>query len=206
MEIDGQKELKSAFKELDMAVRKRIMRAALKKAGDPIAREAEQNVKPLSPTIAGSIGVQMKSYRAGSFQALKIGPTTDPLTFRTRERYSVVAGKYLKVVHKPFKTAHLVEGGTKPHRIPFKKGSRKGRVWNHPGVAARPWLKPARDEHEELAKQVFFSTSWSLIEREAKRLARKQAKAAKLSPQTSDPALAEKAAKTAKALGFRNGG
>ena len=176
MYVSGQQEITAAFKALELKVRKRIMVAALKKAGDPIAKAAMANVRPMSPTIAASIGIQMKSYRRGSFQSLKIGPTTDSLTWKTKTVESPFTGKMLRVIHKPSKTAHLVEGGTKPHVITFKNG----RKLRHPGTSPRPWLRPARDEHAALAETTFISTAWKLIENEAKRHARKSARASKI--------------------------
>lgn len=191
MGVIGADDIAKAFGELDMKTRKRFMKAALNKAGANIAQEASGNVMSISPTIAKSVGVSMKSYRAGRFHVMKIGPTNDPAHWKTKKRWSPVAGEYIEVTHKPVFTAHLVEGGTKAHDIVIRKGRKKPLRMKHPGTKAQPWLGPAKEQGWNRAEQIYLTTMWTFLQAEAKR----QAKRALAS---SPEGLAKKAARAAK--------
>ena len=43
----------------------------------------------------------------------------------------------------PSKYAHFVEGGVKPHKIKVNKGRNAGRIFNHPGYKAMPFIAPS---------------------------------------------------------------
>lgn len=43
----------------------------------------------------------------------------------------------------PSKYAHFLEFGTKPHKIKVNEGRNAGRIFNHPGYKAQPFIAPS---------------------------------------------------------------
>lgn len=169
MRITGDKELVKALEALDRKARTRITRAALRKAGEPVVAKAALNVADVSETIADSIGTEAKSFNKGAFHVLKVGPVSDSGAWRTKRVANPFTGDKGARIHKPHKTAHLVEGGTKPHTIQLGKLTIR-----HPGTEARPFLEPARRAMQAAVERVYVREAWKGIEREAKRAARKK--------------------------------
>lgn len=169
MLVTGDKELNRRLERLDQKVRRRITRFALRKAGAPVLAQAALNVADVSETIADAMGMQAKSFDRGAVHVLKVGPVSDPSAWRTKRVANPFTGNPGLRLHKPHKTAHLVEGGTKPHTIVV--GRTKIR---HPGVEPHPYLEPARKARGGLAQAIFVREAWRAIEREAKKSAKKE--------------------------------
>lgn len=183
--VTGDDELVGRLQALDKAG-SRIAKKALEIAVQPILDKAKQRVRPTSPTIADSIGVQQKVKNKGLYRFIRIGPTTDPGNKTVKAKLNPITGLYKARWHNPAKTAHLVELGTKPHKIRLF-----GKVQiDHPGAAARPYLVPALEEHATMATAVFQQEAWQriglLMRKRARRAARIQKKADALLAQGGD--------------------
>jgi len=112
--IVGLKELQAKLAALPPKLAKRILRPALKDAGEIIQQAAGVAAPRKSGTLTTNIVVDVTVH--GDLQAeVKIGP--DETSFY---------GKFS-------------EFGTAPHI----ETSKDGKTWIHPGEPARPWLRPA---------------------------------------------------------------
>lgn len=123
----------------------------MKKAAKPIVDAARSGVTRRTGLLKKSIGSKEKKYASGVHVSV-IGVRKDVVGVTTNER----TGKTIKVL--PYKYAHLVEFGTRPHKI----GSGK-----HPGAAAKPFLGPAFEEHKGEAVGIIESEIRQQIEKAA---------------------------------------
>jgi HK97 gp10 family phage protein len=125
--IGGGRELDDALRTLTSKIQKNIMRSALR-AGANVFKEAAKANAPV-----------------------KSGKLRKSLAVTTSSKGGMVTAK-LKARGKVARHAHLVEFGTKPHKIAPKgqKGALKisgnivGAV-NHPGSKPKPFMRPAFD-------------------------------------------------------------
>jgi HK97 gp10 family phage protein len=127
--IQGEKRLIEELKRLEGALSKKIQRPAVTKAG----RVMRTAIAGTAPTKEGnlkrSMGMKVRSYR--SIAVAVVGPRTNYVGTRVNQ-YGRVQAAW------PVKYAHLVEGGTKAHAIPFgpKELGAARPLIRHPG--ARP--------------------------------------------------------------------
>lgn len=108
-------------------------KAVLWAASEVVASAARSNVQAASPTVANAIRIETLSER-GDKVALGVAPA----------RHAWIA--------------HFIEHGTAPHRITVSSAKAMRLVdgrfvhsVNHPGVLARPFMRPALDEHRDQA-------------------------------------------------------
>lgn len=138
MRIEGDKELIKALRAFPEKLSKRVLRSAAGKATTVVAKAARLQVKPISPTIAKHIGTRVKLYKGGNVFAIA-GPKRDTPISATG--------------HRPSKTAHLVDRGTKPHGL---------KAWGkvqiiHPGARAHPFLEPAEKQSSAEVKRIYIT-------------------------------------------------
>lgn len=105
-------------------------------AGEVIRQAAEENVRPTSAVTADNMIKETIERKSGRIEVW-IGPQRKTAWY-----------------------AHLIEWGAKPHRIVPRKAKmlkfingalRRGA--NHPGMAAKPFMRPAFDNRQVAAKQ-----------------------------------------------------
>jgi HK97 gp10 family phage protein len=130
--VKGLRELQALLDTLPAKVEANVMRGALRAGMKVVEAEAEKNV----PVATGAL-----------YAGLKIG---------TRRRGSVVTANVKATgIHGP--VAHLIEFGTRAHQIRPKTkealsfNGNFGEVVNHPGVAPRPFMRPALDSKANAA-------------------------------------------------------
>ena len=135
MKVDGLKELEDALVALGKKAAGRAMRRALNNSTAPIKRAAKRGVD--SERVKKSI--KSKVYLGKGAK-------------------SSVATVHVGVLGKDAWIGNFIEGGTKAHDIPAKRrkggkvrrvafgGKVFGRV-HHPGVKAKPFMKPAWDNN-----------------------------------------------------------
>jgi HK97 gp10 family phage protein len=153
-ELKGAKELEAALMELPKRIGKAAVRRALLKAGGPIAEDAKARVAVLSGDLKRRIAISTQLSRRQR---------------RSRARGAVKGRVEVFIGTGPARHAHLVEFGTAPRR--HKRGKSIG------AAPARPFMRPAWEAGKNRALDVFGRLLWIEIEKAAKRLARKQAKA-----------------------------
>lgn len=163
VQLTGFKELEAALSNLGGAVGKRVARAALKKAAEPMRDKA----KSLAPVKTGALR-----------DSIIIGSRLDGRQMRSLKKLSkdqraavemFIGPSYLKDAKG--RHGHLVEFGTAPH---LNGGNFKGS--RHPGTAPQPFMRPAWDSEKEPTVERLRGLLWDVIDRAAKREARRKAK------------------------------
>lgn len=164
--IEGWEPLYKAAKRLDKKATTRVVRNAFRAGSNVIKREAVRSAPIDYNVLAPSHGVRVKVYLNTGVVVAYIGPKSGVVE-RTAARKQV-----------PANYAHLVHGGTKPHKIgPRTSGGAMiigGRAVTqtveHPGAAANPYLREAFErKRSEVNAKVSKSIARS-IEREFKKL------------------------------------
>lgn len=132
IEIFGDKALMARLDRLPDTLRKRVLRPAVTAAGRPVRQAAKANVPIRFGFLKKAIDVKAKSYKTTAVAI--VGPRSDMSTTGTN-----LFGQPIRV--SPSLYAHLVEGGVRPHAMPWGPGG-KGR-WMHPGNAPKRFLERA---------------------------------------------------------------
>lgn len=138
--LEGATVAVESLKELEFAVRRRVVSAAVRASNAEIVREARK----LAPVATGLLA---KSIRG----TVKMDRASGRVYGYVRAKRSAGQSKKAKEGDKnPARYAHLVIGGTKPHSI--QKGDKSEmlalpggwytRVW-HPGIKPRPFMEQA---------------------------------------------------------------
>lgn len=128
----------------------RAQEIILRAAGDVIARTAADNVRDASATVADNIDVQKLPEQG---VVIGVGPT------------------------KKAWFAHMIERGTRPHRIEAT-GSKRLRIQRsetvyyrrsvmHPGAKARPFLNPAAEAKRDDASRAAADKAEDVLRRAA---------------------------------------
>lgn len=154
MRVTGDTETLKALKEFGGKLSGQVLRRAGQKAATPVAKAARSFVKPVSKTIAKSIGSKVKVYKSGKLLVI-VGPKAmNPKSVKETE--NPMTGVTKKREHIADRTAHLVDRGTKAHKINlFKK--KKLRVVKHPGTKGNFFLERALAQEDSLSKQIYFN-------------------------------------------------
>jgi len=172
LKADGFKATLLAMKILPAKVQKKLMGAALRSGAKPILQSAQAR----APKSTGLLEFSLKIRR--------------PERMKPHEQIVLVAPDVKRVGghgEKPWKYAHLVELGTKPHRIVprAERGTEalafQGRAGltvvkgvDHPGTEAQPFLRPAFDANVERAETLVAKSLRRGLKREARKLVRQK--------------------------------
>lgn len=163
-QLSGFAELEKALGNLPEAVGKRITRAAMKQAAEPMAEAARE----LAPEKTGKL---KKSIKIGSMlngRQRKIRKRS--LTADEKNALTLFMGpSYLKGDYG--RHGHLVEFGTRPH----KNGGQFAGT-DHPGTAPQPFMRPAFDREAMPTVERLKPLLYKAIEKAAKREAAKARK------------------------------
>jgi HK97 gp10 family phage protein len=157
MELHGAKELEAALRELPFRVAKSALRRSLTKASKVMLEAAQANAP--TPRLRVRMVASSTLSRRQRAQARTTRATSGP--------YVVTA----YVGEKPMRHAHLVELGSGP-RYSRKTGAYRG------VMPAQPYLRPAFDATAQQVIAEFGRVLGQEIEATARRLAKRQAKAA----------------------------
>lgn len=137
-------DLRKKLSRLKWTAARKAIQKANSKAIRPVVSSAKSNVRPISNTVAKGIGVRHKGYSQTGTVISVVGVRNDASLAVDRLIENPFSGQLSYRKHDPRHTAHLIEGGTKPHQIVIF-----GRIHvNHPGTAPRPFLKPALTRNE----------------------------------------------------------
>lgn len=151
----GLKELDEALRALPREIAKKVALEALREAAEPMLAEvrASASFKDKSGELRKSIQAKtLNRVRQGTFQ-LRVGPTAPH--------------------------AHLIEYGTKAHRVDAKPGSVLatynqviGKHLDHPGQPPRPFFRPAWDRHVKGMLDSLSVAFWKALDSAAAKLAK----------------------------------
>ena len=124
--IAGGRELDAFLQQLPVKVEKNILRAALRAGVNEYKGVAARGVPVDEGDLKRSLRVTTRVKKGTVYASLKVGGRAAP-------------------------HAHLVEFGTKPHKIRPKSkkalsfGGKAAREVNHPGARPQPFMRPAAD-------------------------------------------------------------
>lgn len=161
MEIVGARELEAALMALgqDRLIKATLKRALLDASKGAVAtaeRLAPKHTGRMAQKIAVSTTLSRRQRRGGGY---KVNPNT----------------AYVWIGAAPRGPGVLAEFGTGPR---YHKKTRKFVG----AMPAQPFLRPAWEQHKDQILEDFSKALWIQIEKSAKRLARRQAKAAGIKP------------------------
>lgn len=145
MQMQGIEELTRNLEKLGTRVALRGPPAAVRAAGTVIIKEMRRNAPKETGSLKKSLGQKVKQYRRNKTVTSIVGARSKP--------YETEKGK-----RNPAYYAHLVELGVKAHR------SGQG---IHPGVAARPFMRPAWDASAPRARQAVIDKMTQIFDKEA---------------------------------------
>lgn len=111
----------------------KLLNEAVKAGGNVILQDALPRVSKRSGKLKDGLKVSGVKKKSGTKYVL-VGITKEDNT-------EIFYGKFL-------------EFGASAHKIPIKKGKKKGRVVNHPGTSSKPFLAPAYESKKDEAKNV----------------------------------------------------
>ncbi len=141
----GGKQMAKNFSKLSRRTQGKIARSAGSKSMTPVNKAAKKNLRQNGSVESGalvrSIGKKLKQYRKGGTTTVNIGP-------RVSSQYDVPwAGR----IRKPKKYGHLVEFGTWQSR-------------------AKPFIRPALENNENVVLSILGSDMGAKIEKEARNM------------------------------------
>ncbi len=172
-ELTGLKELTAKLQTLAKPGKiTPILRKAVKKGDKIVWDAAKANVRALS--FKDSLGLLLKSLGEKTGVSRKgvvfgvVGPRTGYKAARGAKgvkQQTAIGLKYEQAGRDPTKYAHLIEGGVRPHATGRgsklarlrKKGGMSQAVQGgrqHPGFAARPFLRPAYERNKARIEEV----------------------------------------------------
>lgn len=163
--LSGDKRLRRAFRALGVATEQRIARKAVTFALTPVVK-AIRRTAPRGPTglLRFSVNKRVKRYRRRGVAVGIVGHRTK-LKGRVRGR-----------LESPTFYAHIVEGGSKGHRIP-RRGSRTmpigggfARVVQHPGTTGQQYMLTAWRSTRGAVAARYQVKLWREIEKETLKL------------------------------------
>lgn len=149
--VEGLSKINDLLKQLPQIAQKRVGQSAMRIGANIIKKAAQDKVPERSGELKKSIVVKQDRYGSASIN------------------YTIgIEGKARSY-------AHLVEFGAAPHviRPDKKKALSNGRFFveeiHHPGASAKPFLRPAFDNHQEEVIKKIGQVLGKGVEREALR-------------------------------------
>lgn len=158
--IKGLDEIEKRLQALPEKLRRKHIRKALKDGSEIVRAEAEQRVSRI---------VRKRPIKDDFLLFLR-GPDVIGRRLKDNVISTVTVGAkgasarvgldYKKVHH-----GHLVEFGTRPHKITIKLRGRKITL-NHPGSAAQPFMRPAFDNKGDESVDTMIAQLAAAVEKE----------------------------------------
>ena len=146
---------------------KRGASAAVRAGGTSMIKAIRAKAPVRTGTLKKYITQKVKTYRSGNKVSI-IGAKSIKVPIRVVDG-TFMDGQMVNKYANPANYFHLVEYGTKPHRIVRKNGKGK-QTLKHPGARANPFARTAWSANTPLAKQVVVSKLTSFMEKEAKKV------------------------------------
>jgi HK97 gp10 family phage protein len=156
IKLHGARELKAALEALPKRVGKAVLRRALQKAAAPLEADVKQRASAISKRLGTDrISISTKLSRRQRRGRKKVGQNGAEL---------FVGAHSSRRGH-----AHLIEFGTGPR---YQKSGKYTGV-----MPAMPYFRPAWEANKGQMLSILQKALWQEIEKAAKRLAKRQAKA-----------------------------
>ena len=158
--IKGLDAIKQRLQALPDKIQRKHIRRALKDGSEVVRAEAELRVSRI-----------VRKMPKDNFLFFLRRPDMGPrLRNNVTSKVSVNAGGGTATVGLDYKKVHhghLVEFGTKPHKIIIKLANGKTIIVNHPGSKAQPFMRPAFDGKGNEAVELMVTELANAVEKEA---------------------------------------
>jgi HK97 gp10 family phage protein len=151
--ITGLDEIEKRLQALPEKIRRRYVRKALQDGTEIIRAEAQLRVPRRKPNSGWESFVQRG-------ETLRDAVATK-ISVRQGDALGRVGLDYKKVHY-----GHLVEFGTRPHKIRIKTRSGKYRTIQHPGARKQPFMRPAFDNKGDESVEVMITELAAAVEKE----------------------------------------
>lgn len=154
VKIEGLAEIEKRLQALPENVRKKHVRKALQDGSELVRVDVQRRVAAISARrikddfLFFLRAPDMKHLKDYVVSKVKVG---------VRGAYAIVGLNYKEVRH-----GHLVEFGTKPHKIKIGKIT-----INHPGAKKQPFMRPAFDAQGDKSVDVITTQLRDAVEKEA---------------------------------------
>lgn len=207
VQILGDEVLKKKLESFKQSTVSKFARAASRKAMKPVTADIKAGAPKQSGLLKKIIGVKQKTYKRSGTVVTVSGPRTGmkqtvtvrveraPKPVKPRKKALSAARAALearaeqlraprkrfalrKVLRDPVKYAHLVEYGTKPHKLgkgsKLRRSRRKDdlmqggqRGGSHPGSRAQPFINPAYVKNQYKTQRIYREEMWAEIRKHA---------------------------------------
>jgi HK97 gp10 family phage protein len=156
IKVDDRK-VRRMLKELPDRIERKVLRQAIGPATTPAVKAAKRLAPRDSGLLKKSIAKKIKTYKKTNTAVSIVGPKKDVV--------EVINGKN----KRPSKYAHLVEGGTSPHKIVVTWKGKKVTL-QHPGAKATHFLKQAQEASLSQYKSICMQRMADGVIREGQKL------------------------------------
>jgi HK97 gp10 family phage protein len=154
--VIGADELTKLLKQLEPRYFRQAVRKGLNNGSKTILRQAKANVQVETGTLRRALGRKIVAHKKRTGYLAIIGPRMDAKrpTKTSSKRKVTFARKVRRArwvprdeIATPYRYAHLVEKGTRPHAVGRGSSLRSGAQVGirHPGAKPYPFLEPAYD-------------------------------------------------------------
>lgn len=158
LDIKGGAEIAKALEEFAAQVERNMLRGGLRAGAQVIQEEAKARVPQDTGALKNSIGIRTGRKGAKVYAYVVAGSSTTKKTVKK----SSTRPSGIKVEYSNPWYAHLVEYGVKRHVIIAGGGTKAGKALaagarilgekvDHPGFAAKPFMRPALDAKAQSA-------------------------------------------------------
>ncbi len=151
-EVDGLKELEKQLKELELVAQKRVLRQAARASAKPIEQDIRSQAQAHGHVDTGNLVESIKTRTSipKNQSFADVFATTG--VFKNRKAMKA-SGKMDAPVY-----AYWLEFGVEPHALgksaKRERGTHQEKGLWHPGIQAKPFIRPAFDKNTEKSLQI----------------------------------------------------
>ena len=152
--VTGLDNLVKKLQRLDKKVETKALKQSVRSAAKPVQAAAKSRVPVDSGVVKRSIGTKVKKYKGGA--SAIIGPRKG---FKSKKHSE-------EEIKTATRVATMLEYGTPPHKIDITVDGKEVTL-NHPGAAAKPFMRPAFEQNKAKAKSIMAEELMKVINSEA---------------------------------------
>ena len=149
IEMDGFKELERQLGELEIVAQKRVLRQTARASSKPIEADLKQNIQKQNHVDTGNLLESVKTRVTFPQNTNYANVFASTGVFKNRKTMAA-SGKMDAPVY-----AYWLEYGTEAHALGKSAKRKRGKYQNkglmHPGIPAKPFIRPAFDSNTEQA-------------------------------------------------------
>lgn len=147
IDVDGLQELEKQLKQLDLVAQKKVLRKATRESSKPILKKIQQNVTSLGHVDTGLLRESVKTrvtFPKNPSYADVVASIGILKSNSLMRQFGLNPAKDMP----PTNYGYWLEYGVQPHRTGLRSnvsGTREGSGLMHPGITAKPFIRPAFD-------------------------------------------------------------